>query len=247
MQTPFEGARYYESSQKKKGVILLHAYTGSPRDVNLLARKLQNQGMNVLCPLFKGHDSMNIEDIFTGNPKIWQDETSQWIQWMTTQGFEELYIFGLSMGGIFATWALCQTDFELKAGGVFNSPVTSKRDINITQPFLAFARFIYNKQHPGCFDQVKDNILNQHLFQMQALEDFKENFQSDLAELTGAFYIGQSLQDELIDPNGARDLEESLVSAKTTMKWYPNNSHVITVNRDRQDFENDVIEFINQA
>lgn len=246
MEIPFEGARYYESSQKDKGVILLHAYTGSPRDVNLLARKLQKQGMNVLCPLFKGHDSTKIEDIFTGNPMIWQEETTQWIHWMIAQGFEELYIFGLSMGGIFATWALCQADFGLKAGGVFNSPVSSKRAIDISQPFLAFARFIYNKQHPGDFDQVKDTILNQHLLQMQALEDFKESFQSDLAELTGAFYIGQSLQDELIDPNGARDLDESLIHAQTTLKWYPNNSHVITINRDRQDFENDIIQFINQ-
>ena len=43
---PFE----YEGTDT--GVVLLHAYTGSPNDMNFMARALQRSGYGVYVPLF---------------------------------------------------------------------------------------------------------------------------------------------------------------------------------------------------
>ena len=49
---PFE----YEGTDT--GVVLLHAYTGSPNDMNFMARALQRAGYGVYVPLFSGHGTV---------------------------------------------------------------------------------------------------------------------------------------------------------------------------------------------
>ena len=39
----------------KRAVLLFHAYTGSPNDVRMLARRLERENYTVLAPMFSGH------------------------------------------------------------------------------------------------------------------------------------------------------------------------------------------------
>ena len=237
MEVPFKGSRYFECEGATKGILLLHAYTGSPRDVNLLGRRLNQEGYSVLCPLFAGHDTSNVDDLLNIQPETWQEQTSEWVRWMQAKDFQGLYIFGLSMGGIFATWALAQSDFQLRAGGVFNAPVVTQQGIDIEGPFMTFASQI-------AVNQSEEIIRQGHRQQMRALERFKAGFRSNLSQIIRPFFIGQSQQDELIDPSCALLLEQALTQAQTERHFYPENTHVITVNRYRQAFEQDVITFI---
>ena len=75
---PFE----YEGTDT--GVVLLHAYTGSPNDMNFMARALQRAGYGVYVPLFSGHGTVEPLDILTkGNPDIWWAESSAAVAHMT--------------------------------------------------------------------------------------------------------------------------------------------------------------------
>ena len=247
METPFKGARYFYSQTSQVGIVLLHAYSGSVMDVNLLANKLKRHNYSVLCPLFKGHGSHDIDDLFMGNPDVWQMETRRYVEWMNKQGFEDILIFGLSMGGIFATWALSQEELHLSGGGVFNSPVITNGILQIEEPFNQYAKFIYQQKHGGGYDQVKEKIMNQHRQQIDAINQFKDNLSIHLASIYKPFFIGQSLLDEMIDPSGAKLLAQRLINAHLVYHEYPDNTHVITVNRNRQKFEADLINFIEQV
>ena len=64
-------AKYYEGEDKEIGIILFHAYTGSPNDMNLLARELNRNGYGVLCPSFEGHATKDVNDILDADITTW--------------------------------------------------------------------------------------------------------------------------------------------------------------------------------
>lgn len=247
MVTPFEGAKYFPSEGSQKAVLLLHAYTGSPMDVNMLGRLLNRQGYTVLAPLFEGHGQDNMFVFLQGRPHIWQSQTREWIQWLQQEGYEYISVFGLSMGGIFATWAMTQEAFQLTSGGVFNSPVVTPHPINIERPFMRYAQATYEKSGAKDFDAVYTAIVDGHRQQIAALEDFKTSLYDDLAKITQPFFIAQSLQDELVDEGDAKYLQQALIHSNVSYHEYPNCTHVITVNRHRQEFEADLVEFLNRT
>lgn len=245
MTTPFANAKFYSNEENSNAVLLLHAYTGSPMDVNMLARLLNRHGYNVLAPLFEGHRE---EDIFTflkARPHQWQAQTRQWLEWLNQEGYDKISVFGLSMGGVFATWAMTQEEFNIVSGGVFNSPVVTKHPINIERPFMHYAKLVYQDAGYDDFDQVSQEIVEKHREQIQSLETFKSDWLSDLSNIQQPFYIAQSGQDELINPDDAKNLVEALSQAKVYFHEYPNSTHVITVNRQRQEFEEDVLNFLD--
>lgn len=247
LQEVYPGARYFPASRADLGIILLHAYTGSPMDVNLLANKLNRSGYAVLCPTFTGHGQPDIFEFLQADIYDWQADTRQAIQWMEKEGFQALYIFGLSMGGILASWALTLDNDKLKAGGIFNSPVLTRQPLNIEAAFSQWAKEIYHQAGGTAYQSVQAQIIQGHRQQIQDLETFKQGLKDRLLELNRPYFIGQSLQDELIDPTDADYLVKYLRDKPVSYHIYPHNSHVITVNRNRQDFEADLLAFIQET
>lgn len=246
MLNELDGAKYYEGQDKKIGIILFHAYTGSPNDVNLLARKLNRLGYGVLCPTFKGHATADVNDILDESIATWQSEARNALSLMKEE-YENVLVFGLSLGGIFATWLMTQADLNILAGGVFNSPVYTEDPMDVEVHFISYVEAIYKRfGSKEAYNNDIEAILVKHHHQIQELEAFKQSFVADFGNIHQPFFIAQSGKDEMIESQDAKRLEEALVNAQVDFNWFPNNTHVITVNRDREDFEQALIQFIEQ-
>lgn len=245
---PLEGSQYYEGTNTHVGIILCHAYTGSPADVNFLARKLNQLGYSILCPLFDGHKSNNIFDLLEASPEIWWQNTKISVEWMKSK-FERVLIFGLSMGGVMACRAIADSTLQLDGGGVFNSPiVTSQERLTLTNTFMAYSQTLYKKANRlAQFEQDKQQILERHVQQLASIMQFSTEYHALLHTITVPFYIAQSGEDELINSEDAYELSDMLVNAKVDFHWFPHNTHVITVDRQREAFEDSVIEFIERT
>ncbi|XJS11381.1 alpha/beta hydrolase [Aerococcaceae bacterium WGS1372] len=240
-----DGAKYYEGQDKSIGIILFHAYTGSPNDVNLLARKLNRLGYGVLCPVFKGHGTANVNEILDESIETWKKIAVNAVLSMKEE-YDDVMIFGLSLGGIFATWLSTQVELNIRAGGVFNSPVYTEDPIDVEVHFIRYVKAIYKRfLSEEAYEEDIDSILSKHHSQMKELEAFKKTFVNDLDQITQPFFIAQSGKEEMIESQDALKLREALVNSKVDFHWFPNNTHVITVNRDREDFEQALIHFIH--
>ncbi|MDO4432116.1 MAG: alpha/beta fold hydrolase [Aerococcaceae bacterium] len=228
------------------GVVLLHAYTGSVADVNLLARELHKQGYSVLCPLFEGHGTGDIHALLAQGPDVWWQQTQAAVAQLKAR-CQHVFVFGLSMGGMFATRALL--DLDVTAGGCFNSPIVTKAPVNLERPFMAYAQFLYAKKglHTQ-FDLDKEHILAKHREQLGAIQAFVGAYRKRLEDLQQPYYIAQSAQDELIDADDAYDLQNALENADfIDFNWFIDNTHVITVNSNRKAFEESVQQFIEKV
>ncbi|MGF3067192.1 alpha/beta hydrolase [Facklamia sp. P12955] len=248
MNVPFDKAVYLEGQDKKVGILLFHAYTGSTRDMNLLGRLLNRQGYNVLVPQFSGHDTQDIKSVLDFSPNIWRQEANDAYHWMLGQKFEHLLVFGLSLGGVMATDIISQKDFQGSGGGIFNAPVMTEEPINISNSFMHLGKFLASQRHDTeTFMEEFDDILAGHWQQMKELEEIKEEIASQLVNVKVPFYIAQSGQDELIEPDDSYLLQDHLVNARIDFHYFPHNTHSIPTNRDRKAFEKSVLDFIKQV
>lgn len=238
-------AKFYEVINPKIGVILFHAYTGSPNDFTFLAKKLQKNHIEVLCPTFQGHATEDIYDILEAHPDDWWIQAQEALDYMLTRNYEQLFVFGLSLGGIYATRLLTENHFDNLSGGVFNSPVYSSKPIEVAYFFDLYAKELYRKQGKQHeYKEEKEKILAKHHEQVSEIYYFATSFQMSLQDIQSRFYIAQSLKDEMIDAEDAYLLKEALVNAQVTLDVFPENTHVITTNRNRADFEKHVLSFI---
>ena len=233
---PFE----YEGTDT--GVVLLHAYTGSPNDMNFMGRALQRAGYGVYAPLFTGHGTIEPMDILTkGNPDIWWAEASAAVSHMTAK-YDRVFVFGLSLGGIFAMKAL-EILHGVTAGGVFSSPILPGKH-HLVPGFLKYAQ--YMNRLAGVPDE-STQILAYLPGQLAAIDNFATGVAADLYLVNKPIFIGQAGADELVDGQLAYQLRDALINApQVDFHWYDNAKHVITVNSAHHALQQDVVAFMQQ-
>lgn len=231
----------------EKAVLLLHAYTGSPNDVRMLARKLEREGYTVLAPLFSGHGTKDPMNILNMTPDVWYDDAVKAFNKLKNDGYEEIAVFGLSMGGLFAMKLLEDFPGEFVAGGAFCSPLdpTSKHDIYPN--FMQYAEFTYKKQvsSPDELEQKLNMIKVPLKNQLQAILEVTSQTSLKLKELSVPIFLAQAGLDEMINSMGVYEVGKLLKKTYHEIHWYANSTHVITVSKERQLFEEDVKAFLS--
>lgn len=232
----------------KRAVLLMHAYTGTPNDVRSLGRKLNTAGYTVLMPLFDGHGTNNPEDILDKGPIYWQKSLENYLSVLKKAGHEEVAVFGLSLGGIFAMRSLEQFPELVIGGGIFCSPVSPKFQTNIIPSFKFYAKSkmqrakVIEKEVESRLDQLTEP-LNQQLVEISAYS--KQTF-NDLPLIKQPTLLVQAGKDKMINPDDVYDVADELIHSQPEIKWYPESGHVVTVGPEKKEFEEDVLLFINK-
>ncbi|MGR3741551.1 alpha/beta hydrolase [Companilactobacillus sp. DQM5] len=238
---------YFNKSEK--AVILLHSYTGTPNDMRLLARKLEDQDYSVYAPLFAGHGTQDPENIITkGHPSIWWQQTIDAIEFLKKENKSEIAIFGLSLGSIFATKALEVFNNEISCGGVFGSPLFNDDHTNVHNGFVDYSKKVKEYYSQSATSSFLDQIRKESSIALKEINQAELDVIKDLDKIRSPYFIGQGSNDEMVNPNGAKILNERLINngINTTFKWYEGAKHVLTINNAHHQLEDDVIEFLNK-
>lgn len=230
-----------------RGVILFHAYTGSPNDVRSLGRYLNNQGYSVLLPLFAGHGTKRPEDILESGPDFWQEDVTNSVASMQAQGCTQLAVLGLSLGGIFAMSALERYPDLVIGGGPLCSPIVPESKTNIVPSFHYFAKKLIEQS--GASEELVEQRLKTietHLTQqLLAIKELTTTVYNRLDTVRQSTLLVQAGKDQMIDPQDVYIIEKALINSKTTVKWYPESGHVITVGPAKQALQQDVLDYVD--
>ncbi len=79
-------------------VLLIHGYTGTPRNMLWLGQQLNEAGYNVFIPRLPGHGT-NKEDFLASNWKTWLSAVCENYINLCAM-YDEVFVGGLSMGGL---------------------------------------------------------------------------------------------------------------------------------------------------
>ncbi|MDT7015007.1 alpha/beta hydrolase [Levilactobacillus namurensis] len=233
--------------QGPHAVILLHAYSGSSNDMRLLARRLESENYTVLAPIFTGHATGDPADILTaGSPQQWWHDTQAAIQQLRDRGYQQIAIFGLSLGGLFATRALME-DPQLVGGGTIASPVIFRGQTNVPTAFIQMARETYRQAKiVGEEQDQKVAWLQDHLTaQLTAIQAFADTTATHLDRVTQPVFIAQGDADQMIDPRSGKWLAEAYPQDQVTFHEYAGAGHVLTVNSAHHALEQDLLTFLH--
>ncbi|BCA86180.1 carboxylesterase [Enterococcus saigonensis] len=235
------------TAKGKKAVLLFHAYSGSPNDVRMLSRALEKENYTVYAPLFLGHGTMEPKEILTTDFQKWKEDAQNAFYALVKEGYREICVFGLSMGGIFAMDLLTKGHPEIVAGGAFCSPLFKTKN-NVPENFLLYAKQLYQRQ------KIDDAIIEEKLNklkplvmkQLHAIETFGEKVSQNLSSVKVPVYLAQGGADEMIDANTVYNTATALQQVDVTLDWYAKSGHVITVDPVHRQFEKNVIHFLTK-
>lgn len=235
-------------ADQQMGVVLLHAYTGSPIDMNFISRALIRGGYLVEAPLFAGHGTSEPLDILTlGNPEKWWHQTEQAITQLKERTSGPIAVFGLSLGGIFAMQALSAQP-TLRCGGIFGTPILPFDDSAVQAAFIDYAKVRYQRA------KLATNVVEEKLKQvaellpqqMASIKAAGAIVAPALGRLQQPIFLGQGGQDDLVPPRQMLGVAAQLVNSAVTYQSYPKAGHVITVNSAHRVLEKDVLQFCNR-
>lgn len=140
----------------KRGVLLIHGFTGSPHDMAYVAERLFSEGFTVSVPRLPGHGT-NHKDFLNST---WRDWVRRSIDaYLDLTNFcDEINVVGLSMGALLAT--VVTSSFKAKklvlAAPAFK--VTDRR-LKFTPLMSLFVQ--YREKEPPVFDDPSLNKLAQ--------------------------------------------------------------------------------------
>ena len=233
---------YFDSGSR--AVLLLHSFSGTPNDMRLLARFLERQGYSAYAPMFIGHGTQEPLDILeNGSPDKWWQQTENAIQFLKEQQKTQIYVFGLSLGAIFATKAIERSP-DILAGGVFGSPLYSLGSQGIRNAFMTYAKKVYSVQQDLTDIEIdsKLRIVSSKIDSM--LTDIRKTsvgVTENLAEINRPYYIGQGTSDKLVNPTAAQKVAQDV---KTSQLHLYDAGHVLTINRAHDQVQSDVLNFL---
>ena len=124
------GAEPFSHRGGRRGVLLLHGFTGNPQAMRSLAVALADAGYTVDLPLLPGHGTA-VEDMI---PTRWLDWSGAAESAYTTlaAGCDEVAVVALSVGGTLACW-LAEHHDEIRGLALVNPfidpPAESFRDV----------------------------------------------------------------------------------------------------------------------
>lgn len=229
-----------------RAVLLLHAYSGSSNDVRMLSRYLEKENYTVYSPNFSGHATFSPENILEKSTSDWWQDTLDAIQFLKEKGYQQIAVFGLSMGGIFTMNALTEQVDGIVGGGFFCSPIFPVKN-NVPENFVLYSEGVLKRAE--VFEPERKErlakIKEASLVQLKDIESFSTQTAAKLGQVTVPVFMAQAGNDEMVDAMGVFKTAQALTQTRNTLNWYPNSGHVITVGPDRKQLEQDVVSFLN--
>ncbi|EEL48570.1 Carboxylesterase [Bacillus cereus Rock3-44] len=228
-----------------RAVLLLHGFTGNSADVRMLGRFLEKKGYTCHAPIYKGHGVPPEQLVHTGPEDWWKDVMAAY-QHLKDQGYEKIAAVGLSLGGVFSL----KLSYTLPILGVVPmcAPMYIKSEEIMYQGILAYARE-YKKREQKSPEQIAEEMMEfkkTPMNTLKALQDLIRDVRNNIDMIYAPTFVVQARHDEMINTDSANIIYNGVESTLKDIKWYEDSTHVITLDKQRDELHEDVYNFLEQ-
>ncbi|MFD0767519.1 alpha/beta hydrolase [Bacillus sp. CGMCC 1.60114] len=229
----------------ERAVLLLHGFTGNSADVRMLGRYLETKGYTCHAPIYKGHGVPPEQLVHTGPEDWWKDVMAAY-QHLKDKGYEKIAAVGLSLGGVFSL----KLAYTMPIIGVVPmcAPMYIKSEEIMYQGILAYARE-YKKRERKSPEQIEAEMFEfkqTPMNTLKALQDLIRDVRNNIDMIYAPTFVVQARHDEMINTDSANIIYNGVESNLKEMKWYEDSTHVITLDKQRDELHEDVYNFLEQ-
>lgn len=228
-----------------RAVLLLHGFTGNSADVRMLGRYLETKGYTCHAPIYKGHGVPPEQLVHTGPEDWWEDVTKAY-QHLKDLGYEKIAVAGLSLGGVFSL----KLAYTVPVLGVVPmcAPMYIKSEETMYQGILAYARE-YKKRERKSPEQINEEMFafkETPMNTLKALQDLIRDVRNNIDMIYAPTFVVQARHDEMINTDSANIIYNGVESNLKEIKWYEDSTHVITLDKQRDELHEDIYNFLEQ-
>lgn len=226
-----------------RAVLLLHGFTGNSADVRMMGRFLEKKGYTSIAPHLEGHGGA-AEELVKSGPEGWWKAVEAAYQQLKDEGYTEIAVGGLSLGGVLSLKA----GYTFPVKGVFTmcSPMIMKTTDLLFEGVINYARN-YKKLEGKADELIEEEIKGLREHGMPSLAQLREMVQDVRAHADHVYapvFVVQGSLDNVIDTDSANIIYDLVESFDKKIKWYENSGHVITLDKEKEQLHEDVLEFL---
>jgi carboxylesterase len=227
----------------ERAVLLLHGFTGHSADVRMLGRFLQKNGYTTHAPIYAGHGK-ELEALIEARPEDWWRDVQEAMNHLRELGYKKIAVAGLSLGGVLGL----KLAYSEAIQGIIPmcSPMFFDNEKQLTQGFEFKAR--QYKQLEGkdkdTIDQEVQELLNESEEMFKQLGGFITEVHDEIDQIYTPTFVVQAEKDEMINTESANYIYEEVETNQKDMKWYRNSGHVITMDKEKEQLHEDILEFL---
>ncbi|RWZ54954.1 alpha/beta fold hydrolase [Halobacillus fulvus] len=227
----------------ERAVLLLHGFTGHSADVRMLGRFLQKHGYTTHAPIYRGHGK-ELEALIDARPDEWWADVQESLNHLRELGYEKIAVAGLSLGGVLGL-KLAYSE-PLKGVITMCSPMFFDNKEQLTQGFQFKARQykqLEGKDQDTIEEEVKQ-LLEESDEMFEQLGQFITDVHDEIDQIYTPTFVVQAENDEMINTDSANYIYEQVEAEQKDIKWYKNSGHVITMDKEKEQLHEDILEFL---
>lgn len=219
----------------KVGVLLVHGFTGTPKEMRWMGEYLAQRGYSVLAVRLAGH-ATKPEDM----------QRVRWQDWLTSvedgyhllrESAHRIVVAGLSMGGILSL--IFAAHFDISGVIAMSTPYEMPPDPRLR--LIRLLRWIQPHIPKGESDWADPTLENDHIDypyyptkSIIELQGLVAELQSALPKITAPALLMHSRRDGSISPENMEKLFSKLGTTDKEMLWIETGGHVIVRDVERE-------------
>lgn len=234
------------------GCLLMHGFTGAPKEMRPMGEYLHARGYSVLGVRLFGH-ATRIEDMDRAH---WQD----WVAsvedgWhMLKTSCDQVFVMGLSMGGVLSLYfgarfpvagiVAMSAPYAIPVTGIWRALLPLGKVLSAVFPHRPKGEEVWFNPEVAeghiCYqgDPVRAGL---------QLRDLLVEMQAGLGDITAPALLIHSRDDLAVPPAHMQLIYDDLGCADKQMVWVENASHPITVDGDRQYVFEQAAQFVQRV
>ncbi len=230
------------------GCLLVHGFTGTPKEMRWLGEYLAQNGCTVLGIRLPGHATCP-EDMLRVR---WQDWLASVVDgWNLLHGStERIFVMGLSMGGVLSL--LFGARYPVAGIVAMSTPYELPRDPRL--PYLPLLKWLVPRVPKGPPDWRNLEAAQDHIdypfFPTGAilqLRDLVAEMRQALPQITAPVLLVHSKDDAGVPPENAQAIYDHLLTGDKELVWVENSGHVIIREPQRMKVFQAACDFVNRV
>jgi carboxylesterase len=219
------------------GCLLVHGFTGTPKEMRLLGEHLHAQGHTVLGIRLAGH-ATQLADMTRTRWQDWLASVEDGLH-LLGQSTERIFVMGLSMGGILTLIAAAR--YAIAGAVAMATPFEMPKDWRLS--FIGIVKYLLPEVDKGEDDWNDPRNAQEHksypkypTASLQELVKVTHVLQDSLPEIRVPVLLINSINDGAVPKEHAQKIYDRLGTPDKEMRLVENSGHVIT-----RDSERDVV------
>ena len=219
----------------KTGCVLVHGFTGSPKEMRLMGDYLNENEVTVIGIRLAGH-ATQISDMVRTRWEDWLTSVEDGIN-LLSDFCENIFVAGLSMGGILALMAASR--YAVDGVIAMSAPYTISNDwrVKLAKQISLFMPFVKKEQSDTIDQEISKDHIDYPVYPTRSIAELDELvgiLHNNLDQIHIPVLLINSKNDKTVPQSHAEDYRREIPSNHFESVTLESSGHVITEDIERE-------------